>query len=67
MSEENGASDYFEEPALNKTWSEFSRFVGAAPESMTVNDFVGDDNEARTTAELTDVEIITEVTREMAP
>ncbi|KAG0433718.1 hypothetical protein HPB47_019664 [Ixodes persulcatus] len=51
-SEEDGAFDDFEEPALNKT--------------MTINDFVGDDEEAGTTAKLTDVEIAAEVNRELA-
>lgn len=63
-SEEDETSEDFEEPALEETWSEFSRFVGAVPESMTINDFVGDD-ETGTTAELTDVEIAAEVTCEL--
>lgn len=66
LSEEDGVSDYFEEPALNETCSKFSRFVGAALESMTANDSVGDDDEAGTMAKLTDVKIAAEVTREVA-
>ncbi|SCV66568.1 hypothetical protein ANAPC5_01463 [Anaplasma phagocytophilum] len=67
LSEGGGASDDFEEPALNETWREFSCFVGAVPEGMTTNDFVGDDGEAGTTAELTDMEIAAEVTHKLAP
>lgn len=48
---------------LGETWDRFSRFVGAVPETMSIDDFVGDDDDA-TTAELTDIEIAAEVARE---
>ncbi|XP_077534396.1 uncharacterized protein LOC144146310 [Haemaphysalis longicornis] len=63
-SEEDETSEDFEEPALEETLSEFSRFVGAVSESMTINDFVGDD-ETGTAAELTDGEIAAKVTCEL--
>ncbi|XP_077533164.1 uncharacterized protein LOC144145425 [Haemaphysalis longicornis] len=63
-SEEDETSEDFEEPALEETLSEFSRFVGAVSESMTIKDFVGDD-ETGTTAELTDVEMAAKVTCEL--
>lgn len=50
-------------PELDKTWDRFSCFVGAVPETMSIDDFDGDDD-SRTTAKLTDIEIAAEVARE---
>ncbi|EEC05910.1 hypothetical protein IscW_ISCW004318 [Ixodes scapularis] len=50
---------------LNETWNEFSQFVGGEPETLIMEDFVGDaDNVTGTTEELTDIEIAAEVVRE---
>ncbi|KAH7978293.1 hypothetical protein HPB49_005122 [Dermacentor silvarum] len=53
-----------EECRLEETWSTFESFVGAEPQSMCIEDFVGGDDSTGTTAELMDVEIAAEVTAE---
>ncbi|KAH9366027.1 hypothetical protein HPB48_022959 [Haemaphysalis longicornis] len=49
-----------------KNLDQLERFVGAEPQSMCIDDFVGGDDSTGTTVELTDVEIVAEVTTERA-
>lgn len=63
-SEEAGLACADEESELAETWSKLESFVGAEPQSMCIDDFVGGDDSTGTTAELTDVEIVAEVTAE---
>ncbi|XP_075752116.1 uncharacterized protein LOC142817947 [Rhipicephalus microplus] len=53
-----------EESELAETCSKLESFVGAEPQSMCIEDFVGGDDITGTTAELTDVEIVAEATAE---
>ncbi|KAH6935109.1 hypothetical protein HPB50_003425 [Hyalomma asiaticum] len=53
-----------EERQLEETWSTLERFVGAEPQSMCIEDFVGSDDSTGTMAELTDMEIAAEATAE---
>ncbi|KAH9377888.1 hypothetical protein HPB48_023112 [Haemaphysalis longicornis] len=53
-----------EECELEETWGQLERFVGAEPRGMCIDDFVGGGDSTETTAELTDVEILAEVTTE---
>ncbi|KAH7933276.1 hypothetical protein HPB49_011066 [Dermacentor silvarum] len=62
--EEAGLDDMEEECQLEETWSTLERFVGAEPQSMCIEDFVGGDDGTETTVELTDVEITAEVSAE---
>ncbi|KAH7964803.1 hypothetical protein HPB49_001460 [Dermacentor silvarum] len=63
-SEEAGLACADEESELAETWSKLESFVGAEPQSMCIDDFVGGDDSTGTTAELTDVEIVAKVTAE---
>ncbi|XP_077504197.1 uncharacterized protein LOC144114377 [Amblyomma americanum] len=49
---------------LEETWSQLERFVGAEPESICIDDFVGGDDSTGKVTELTDVVIAAEVTAE---
>ncbi|KAH7941257.1 hypothetical protein HPB49_011352 [Dermacentor silvarum] len=63
-SEEAGLACADEESQLAETWSKLESLVGAEPQSMCIDDFVGGDDSTGTTAELTDVEIVAKVTAE---
>ncbi|XP_075728827.1 uncharacterized protein LOC142771178 [Rhipicephalus microplus] len=63
-SEEAGLACADEESELAETWSKLESFVGAEPQSMCIEDFVGGDDITGTTAKLTDVEIVAEATAE---
>ncbi|XP_049525764.1 uncharacterized protein LOC125946454 [Dermacentor silvarum] len=62
--EEAGLDDMEEKCQLEGTWCTLERFVGAEPQSMCIEDFVGGDDSSGTTAELTDVAITVEVAAE---
>ncbi|KAH8021133.1 hypothetical protein HPB51_012528 [Rhipicephalus microplus] len=49
---------------LDEMWSDFSRFVGDASDTLTQDNFVDDDDVSEVVAELTDVEIAAKVTRQ---
>ncbi|KAH7953954.1 hypothetical protein HPB49_014541 [Dermacentor silvarum] len=63
-SEDAGLACADEESELAETWSKLESFVGAEPQSMCIDDFVGGDDSTGTTAELTNVEIVAKVTAE---
>ncbi|KAH8028099.1 hypothetical protein HPB51_013146 [Rhipicephalus microplus] len=49
---------------LDDMWSDFLRFVGDASDTLTLDDFVGNDEASEAVAELNDVEIAAEVTHQ---
>ncbi|KAL1480014.1 hypothetical protein MTO96_051389 [Rhipicephalus appendiculatus] len=51
---------------LNEMWSDFSRLVGDVSDKLTLDDSVGNNNASEAVAELTDVEIAAEVTRQQS-
>ncbi|XP_075752351.1 uncharacterized protein LOC142818040 [Rhipicephalus microplus] len=63
-SEEAGLACADEESELTETWSKLESFVGAGPQSICIEDFVGGDDITGTTAELTDLEIVAEAAAE---